>query len=484
MPFILCEYGHAMGNGPGGLSEYQALFEKYPRCQGGFVWEWIDHGLIAKTPEGREFYAYGGDFGEVVHDGNFVADGLVFPDRTPSPGLLELKKVVEPVRIEIDVETGIRVTNLFDFRDLSHLAFRWRLEEEGEEVAEGPLRVPGAAAGESVVVSLPEFSVGLRETWLTVQAVLASDESWAAAGHVVAWAQLCVADGGKAGDWPAPAGDAVSWTGREEIAMGDALFDAATGRLVKLGPLAVEGPQLDVWRAPIDNERSFSRAPLEDAWRALGLDRMVHRVDGIADEGAGLVVRTRVAPAATGAGLLTTYRWSLRGTKLALTVEVQPVGPWAGVLPRLGLRMSVPAGLGEVEWFGLGPGEAYPDTRRAARVGRFALTVDQLQTPYVFPQENGNRSEVRWVVLSEEAGSQVLRIEGSPTFEFSARRWTSEDLDAARHTSELVPGDRIWLNLDARQHGMGSASCGPGVLPAYRLEVSALSMSLLFSTAG
>ncbi len=268
--------------------------------------------------------------------------------------------------------------------------------------------------------------------------------------------------------------------------MGEAVFDAATGRLAKLGPLVVDGPQLDVWRAPIDNERSFSGAPLEDTWRALGLDRMLHRVDDIAFEGGELVVRTRVAPAGTGLGLLTTYRWRLWGVRLALTVEVQPVGPWVGVLPRVGLRMSVPARLGRVEWFGRGPGESYPDTSRAARMGRYFSTVDQMQTPYVFPQENGSRSDVRWAVWSEndDAGSEALRIEGRPTFEFAARRWTSEDLDAARHTSELVPRDRIWLNLDARQHGVGSASCGPGVLPAYRLDVSATSMSLLFGWAG
>ena len=268
--------------------------------------------------------------------------------------------------------------------------------------------------------------------------------------------------------------------------MGEAVFDAATGRLAKLGPWVVDGPQLDVWRAPIDNERSFSLAPLEDGWRALGLDRMLHRVDGVAVEEGEMVVCTRVAPAGTGVGFLTTYRWSVRAAGLALTVEARPVGPWAGVLPRLGLRMSVPARLGCVEWYGRGPGESYPDTRRAARVGRYFLTVDQMQTPYVFPQENGNRSEVRWAVLSEDfgAGGGALRIDGLPTFDFAARRWTSEDLDAARHASELVPRDRIWLNLDARQHGVGSASCGPGVLPAYRLDVSGISMSLLFSGAG
>jgi len=187
MPFILCEYAHAMGNGPGGLWEYQELFERHPRCQGGFVWEWIDHGLRARTADGREFFAYGGDFGEPLHDGNFVADGLLFPDRTPSPGLAELKKVVEPVRIAAAPGGGIQVANLHTFRDLSHLAFHWTLEAEGTPVATGRLDLPPVPPGERTTVPLPPLPATHTETWLTVRALLAADHPWAPAGHEIAW---------------------------------------------------------------------------------------------------------------------------------------------------------------------------------------------------------------------------------------------------------------------------------------------------------
>ena len=190
MPFILCEYAHAMGNGPGGLWEYQDLFERHPRCHGGFVWEWIDHGLSAHTPDGREFYAYGGDFDEPLHDGNFVADGLLFPDRTPSPGLHELKKVVEPVRIAPDPDGGIRVANLYEVRDLSHLAFEWALEQEGVTVATGRLKVPAMGPGATATVPLPDLPQITAETWLTVRAVLATNHPWAVAGHEIAWGQV------------------------------------------------------------------------------------------------------------------------------------------------------------------------------------------------------------------------------------------------------------------------------------------------------
>ncbi|MCF3964344.1 beta-galactosidase small subunit [Streptomyces fuscigenes] len=265
--------------------------------------------------------------------------------------------------------------------------------------------------------------------------------------------------------------------------LGPALFDAASGRLVELGGLPVEGPRLDLWRAPTDNDRG-SDEPEADRWRAAGLHRLHHRTDAVDHGGAGdpgtLLVRTRVAPPARGFGLFADYHWHAEGDgSLRLRVDVEPDGVWPCTLPRLGLRMAVPGALGSAEWFGGGPGEAYADSRQAARVGRFADDVDALQTPYVLPQENGNRVDARWLALTAPDGSG-LRVEGVPVFDFAARRWTSEELDAAAHTTDLVPGELIHLNLDLAQHGLGSASCGPGVLPRHRLHAGRATFSLVF----
>ena len=202
-------------------------------------------------------------------------------------------------------------------------------------------------------------------------------------------------------------------------------------------------------------------------WRELGLDRLTHRVVEQRWDADGLTLRTRVAPAATDLGMLTTYRWTAEGDALVLTVDVVPEGPWTDPIPRLGLRMALPAGIDAVEWFGGGPGEAYADSARSAVVGRYRSSVDALQTPYLRPQENGNRTGVRWAELHGPAGG--VRIEGKPTVELTVRRWTSEDLDRAAHTIDLVPRDRVYVNLDLAQTGLGSASCGPGVLPVYEL---------------
>ncbi len=460
LPFILCEYAHAMGNGPGGLAEYQELFETYPRCQGGLVWEWIDHGIRQRTPDGRDYFAYGGDFGEPLHDGNFVCDGLLLPDRTPSPGLLELKAVFAPVAIAFG-DGGLTITNLRDHVDTSDLRFRWAREVDGVSVDDGELLVEPIPARESTTVPMPAFGPADRESWLTVRGLLAKDTEWAPAGHEIAAAQTQLSAN--------PHMDVRGAAPPRE------LFAPGTGWLARLGELAVDGPRLDLWRAPIDNDRGEFEHPAV-AWRALGLDRLIHRVIDRSSSDEAFTVRTRVAPAATDLAMLATYSWRAEGDALVLTVSVEPQGEWQAPLPRLGLRMTLPQSIADVEWFGCGPDESYADSTRAALVGRYRRTVDQLQTPYVYPQENGNRRLVRWAELRGPEGG--VRIEGMPTFDLTVRRWTTEDLDAAQHTTDLVDRGRVYVNLDHAQHGIGSASCGPGVLPRHALHAMPASWSV------
>jgi beta-galactosidase len=487
-PFLLCEYGHAMGNGPGGLTEYRELFERHERCQGGFIWEWIDHGIARETTDrtGRtgQYFAYGGDFGEDVHDGHFVTDGLLFPDRTPSPGLREYAKVIEPVRIEAGAADTIAVRSTYDVVDTSHLTYDWVLERDGEQVAGGKLEVPVLAPGSRVNVPVPDAAktTGDGEWWLTVRATWAADAPWAAAGHEVGWGQLRRDAANLALKATASPVPAQHDNGEYRLGMG--VFDR-DGRLTELDGLAITGPVLDVWRAPTDNDDGaefFTGAPsLATRWRALGLHRMRHRVDEVAAGDDGLLIRTRVAPAATDLGLVTTYHWTVRDDGLLLTVDVRPEGDWPCPLPRLGLRLALPAELDRVTWFGAGPGEAYRDSRQAARIGRYTSTVDELQTPYVYPQENGNRTDVRWVRLTDSSGAGLRAVAEESTLDFTARRWTSEQLDAARHTTDLVPGDRIWVTLDHAHHGLGSASCGPRTLPQHTLTAVPATFSVLLS---
>ena len=463
IPFVQCEYAHAMGNGPGGLLEYQQLFEAYPRNIGGFVWEWIDHGIRQTTADGREYFAYGGDFGEPLHDGNFITDGLVFPDRTPSPGLLELKAVVAPIGLVVGSDT-VEITNKHAFADLPHVRFEWSVDSETGEIGSGELSVPPIAAGARADVALPDLpDNGSGEVWLTVRAVLAADEPWALAGH-----ELCAAQR-----------QLASREVQVDTAVLPDWFDRG-GRLVALGTVPVVGPVLDLWRATTDNDRGEHGVPLAPRWHGLGLDRVVHSTRSVEREGDDLVVTVRSAPAATDLGLLSTFRWTGIRDGLRLRWNVVPQGPWDMPLPRLGLRLELRAVYTDVTWFGLGPGEAYSDSTQAVRVGRYTRSIEELQTPYVFPQENGNRRAVRWAELGGPDG-YGLRIDSPGTFDLTVRRWTSEDLAAARHTTDLVARQAVYLNLDVAQNGLGTASCGPGVLPQYELFARPAELDLIFT---
>ncbi|GAA1957785.1 glycoside hydrolase family 2 TIM barrel-domain containing protein [Catenulispora subtropica] len=497
LPAVLCEYGHAMGTGPGGLSEYQQIIEAHPRLAGGFIWEWIDHGIarLSGRAESEFFYAYGGDFGEEVHDGNFVADGLLFPDRTPSPGLIEFKKVIEPVRIHIDpTARQISVHNLHHVRDTSYLAFQWSVEDGGEAVGSGGLTVPATAPGERTAVGWPaDLTAALdaarkegsgQEVWLTLTAVLAADETWASAGHEIAWSQGLVA----ASAAPAAFTRAPAITRDRDIAVGRSRFDARSGQLIRLGDLDLDGPRLDVWRAPIDNDllNAFGE-PQVSAWLAAGLHRMRHDVLGVEPDASGVTVTARLAAAGSSSGLDVVYRWSAGvgpeagRNRLRLETTVTPDGAWPAPLPRLGISLSLPGDDADVEWFGLGPGEAYRDARAGARVGRHRSTVTAMQTPYVRPQENGNRHLVRHARITTPDGS--LCITGDPVIDLTVRPWSTAALTAAAHPYELVRDGRLHLHLDHAHHGLGSAACGPGPSAPHVLAAVPTVFSVEFSTS-
>ncbi|MGW8564912.1 glycoside hydrolase family 2 TIM barrel-domain containing protein [Isoptericola sp. NPDC055881] len=506
-PFILCEYVHAMGNGPGLISEYEDLVDTYPRLHGGFVWEWRDHGIRTATPDGTEFFAYGGDFGEVVHDGNFVMDGMVLSDSTPTPGLHEFKAVVAPIRLRLaptrSGEVGLEVTNRQHSADTSGVRFVWRAERDGITVADGEVKVTddgrplAPEARVSVPVDLPHLdpvdpATGESrfgpETWLTVEAVLGSQTAWAPAGHVVSTAQLEL--GG------APARDQVVFGGLRPRAvdgsatparaghrrLGPAVFDGAT--LVELAGRPVTAPELTLWRAPIDNDKRQLRS-----WLDAGLDRLVGRVERAEDvDGADGAVLTRTRYAAANSKLavwLDTLWRPIDEHTVAVQLDIVPSRGWDLVWPRTGVHLGVPAAVDHATWFGTGPLESYADSRRAALVGRFAADVDDLAMSYARPQENGHRSDVRWLELA--AGDEPwLRIEAVRDAQrrlpgFTLARHSAEELTAATHPHELPPVRGHHLYLDAAQHGLGSAACGPDVLPDFTLRPEARTLTFLIS---
>ncbi|ROP34619.1 glycoside hydrolase family 2 TIM barrel-domain containing protein [Pseudokineococcus lusitanus] len=514
-PFVMCEYVHAMGNGPGAVAEYDALSWRYPRVHGGFVWEWRDHGLAHRTADGTPFFAYGGDFGEPLHDGNFVTDGLVLSDGTPSPGLAEWAAVVAAVRLDVLAdgdERVLAVTNRRHSGATDDLTFAWRLERDGVAVAAGDLAVPPVAPGDDAVVALPDVAAAAgptpagSEDHLTVEAALAAPTAWAGAGHVLSRTQVDLTPPRAAAPTtPAAAPVVVAGDGRT-ARVGDAVLDLVTGRLTAVGDLRVDGPVLDLFRAPTDNDRGRAPHGYEDVgpaeshgegtdhpssaerWAAAGLDRLEHRLRAVEVTDDAVVVRVRAAVAASDVGVDVTYRWTAAADGAAsLAVGVVPTGAWTGTWPRVGVRLDLPGSVGTASWFGTGPAESYADSSHAAVVGRFESAVDDLVVAYSRPQESGHRPDLRELRLTGPDGGLHVTADadrpGERRVGFTARRWTPQELAAAAHDHELPPSDRVVLHLDAAQHGLGSRACGPDVLPQHALRPSARTFRVTFRPA-
>ena len=498
-PLIMCEYSHAMGNSNGSLADYWEAFEKYPALQGGYIWEWVDHGIRQSAPDGTTYWAYGGDFDDVPNDANFCTDGIVWPDRTPHPALNEFKYLAQPVRVEaVNLKQGrVRIVNKQDFVGLDWLRGEWELADEGVVIAKGKLAALDAAPGEAMDVMLDEALPWLSgkekaggECFLTFRFFQRRATLWAPAGYEVGWSQLAApvktqaaAKARRGGDKERGNVEVAERAGQIVLRAGgvEAVFERESGMLAGFGRqgrnVLLRGPQLNVWRAATDNDGIKLMEQPEwkvlPRWLALGLPDLRHRLDAIrlveGEDGTPVV---EVVTSATGRKQWSDFthvqRFSLLpGGALSVDNEVR-LGDGVSDVPRIGLNLVLPAALESLTWFGRGPWENYSDRKASTLVGRYQSTVTEQYVPYVMPQENGHKTDVRWLTLTDGKGHGV-RVSGAPTIEFSASHFTAGDLFQARHTYELAPRPEVHLNLDMAQRGLGTASCGPDTLPQYCL---------------
>lgn len=485
-PHIMCEYAHAMGNGPGGLLEYWEAFYAHPRLQGGFVWEWIDHGIPKVNENGEAYFAYGGDFGDEPNDGNFVIDGLIFPDRRPSPGLLEYKKVIEPVKVyAVDLEAGeVEIENRYDFISLGHLQASWSITADGLPACSGSIALPNIHGGGrqrvAIPYKLPDILASGTDYWLNLRFVLTQDTLWAKQGHEIAWAQFELPQ--KAPAQPISSSSMPPLTCQES---GNALIISGSEFSLRFCrvygvleewtfqgvPLLKAGPRLNFWHAPTDNDRN-----IRHAWMGAGLNAMTQRLDAFSWSQPAkeqIVVKTalRLAPPVFSWGFDCVLTYHIFGSgDVILKVSGTPQGNnLPELLPRIGLKLALPEKMAQVTWYGRGPGESYPDSKTANPFGVYTKSVSDLHTDYVYPQENGNRTDTRWVAVTALDGIGLLAA-GMPQLDFSASWYTDADLEAALHTCDLKRRDFVTFNLDYRHGGLGTNSCGPGPLPQYQLH--------------
>ncbi|MEI8207387.1 MAG: glycoside hydrolase family 2 TIM barrel-domain containing protein, partial [Kiritimatiellales bacterium] len=489
-PFIACEFSHAMSNACGSLDKYWRFFEEHDRFQGGFVWDWIDQGILKKDKSGREYWAYGGDFGEPVHDANFCCTGVLNADRTPKASLKEYKRMIQPVEVlAVDLKRGLyKVQNKQYFTTLRDYKGTWELLVDGRVAQRGTLPVLKTLPGQTdkVTVKLNKATmIASGEKVLQFRFLTRKALPWAPAGHEVAWTEFVLSalkNNSRVLKTIAPVSEKKTGSTRRlcggdtELVLNET--SVAVTQLKNLGKTVfLSAPVLHAWRAPTDNDGVLGWTGQQGkpigGWYRLGLDRIERKSAEIKKYTAGkglirLGLEERYATPDNAQAFRVIQTWLLNGhgeTGLELDIEVD-----AGItdLPRLGLQFRLPASFQDVEWYGRGPHESYPDRKQGARLGLHGGTIREQWFPYVVPQECGNKTDVRYLSLSGQVGGKI-KIEAQSPFQFSVSRYSDQVVMKAMHLNELKEESCVYLNLDLFQRGLGNEACGPAVCSEYKL---------------
>ena len=493
-PHIHCEYCHAMGNGPGNLKDYQDLVYAHDKLQGGFVWEWFDHGIESFTESGEKYYRYGGDFGDDPSNKDFCIDGLIMPDRTPSPGLYEYKKVIEPITTTaVDIQKGIiNLLSRYDFANLDRFNLVYKVMEDDVILQTGFMSVPSIEARANKDITLPyDLSVIKVKPgahyYVNISYQLREDTSYASSGHELATAQFELPLY-KEGIVVRPEGilnvEKEHTTLHVKGANFSLDFNLVNGNLMNIVrdgmQVLSKGPRLTLWRAPISNDMEII-----DKLKKVYFLHLEHEVVMNIDyhmEGNILKVEVDTINSTTNSAwhFKTKYVYTVCPSgDILIDVEGTPSGRVdlaPDMLPRIGVSMHLDKSMEHVRYFGMGPGENYADSKEAAQMGLYANTVDGLFTNYVIPQENGNHMGCKWVSMTNDRGMGLLAsTEGD--FNFSASWYEDKDLDDAKHTCDLVKRDYIVFNVDYKQNALGTNSCGQWQLDKYRAKFEDFKLS-------
>lgn len=477
-PRIICEYAHAMGNGPGGLTEYQHVFDRHDCIQGHYVWEWCDHGIQAADAGGNTYYAYGGDFGDYPNNYNFCLDGLIYSDQTPGPGLREYKQVIAPVKLRWQ-NGELHVENRFWFTTLDDYTLLVEVRAEGETLYSQPLHITGLGPNSARSMPLDLPAPDERETFLTVRISKNSRTRYSEAGHEIAVYQFPL----KARtDHATPFINAnatpllleedrlsCSVTGHNFRAR----FSKVTGKLCSWQVNGEENltrePKINFFKPMIDNHKQ----EYEGLWQPNHLQIMQEHLRGFEveqqDDAVIITTRTLIAPPVFDFGMRCTYRWRIAADgQINVELSGERYGDYPHIIPCIGFTLGINGEFDQVSYYGRGPGENYPDSQQASTIDLWHTTVDEMFENYPFPQNNGNRQQVRWATLANRRGSGLLVVPEQPVH-FSAWHYTAENIHAAQHCNELRRCDDITLNLDHQLLGLGSNSWGSEVLDTWRV---------------
>ncbi|EGA68189.1 cryptic beta-D-galactosidase subunit alpha [Vibrio sinaloensis DSM 21326] len=489
-PRIICEYAHAMGNGPGGLTEYQNVFYQHDHIQGHYVWEWCDHGILARNEQGESFYKFGGDYGDYPNNYNFCMDGLVYPDQTPGPGLKEYKQVIAPVKIRAtDAYMGkFIVENKLWFSDLNDYTITADIRAEGETLRSVQFKVEDLAANSQrdIEIAIPELDQ--REVFINFTVRKDTRTLYSAANHEIAVYQYQLKE--STAIEPSFINQNATPLNVEESRLNYLIsgnnfafnFSKVNGKLtswvVNGEELIKSAPKLNFFKPMIDNHKQEH----EGLWQPAHLQIMQEHlrslnVEQIADK-IEITTTSIIAPPVFDFGMRCQYRYQINAEgQLNLELSGERYGDYPHVIPVIGLDLGINGDFDQVKYYGRGPEENYLDSKQANLIDVYQSTVADMFENYPFPQNNGNRQNVRWAALTNRNGTGLL-VKPQEEINLSAWFYTNQNLHQAQHTIELEKSGYITLNLDHKLMGLGSNSWGSEVLDSYRVYMDAFRYGL------
>ncbi|MDF7824796.1 glycoside hydrolase family 2 TIM barrel-domain containing protein [Pontiellaceae bacterium B12227] len=479
-PIVMCEYAHAMGNSLGNMTDYWDLIRSKPNLMGGYIWDWIDQGVLTTNEQGQAFFAYGGDYGDKPNSGNFCMNGVINSDRTPGPKTWECKYVFQPVVFSAaDLKAGtVTVHNRHNFTNLDQYQLRWTLAEEGVVVQQGTLDALNLPAGGTQIIQVPFQPLETeKEVWLRLSVHETTAKPWCDAGFEIAKEQFLVKGRDGSPSRPQSGAKLTAKDAKKAITLKgkgfSAKIDKATGELASYkvgGEEWIKSPLRPVfWRPQTDNDKKGAKThKLMKYWMELEGKLKTDSVELQQVESTASTVVVKKSAEKTD--LAITYTFSGNGDiQVAMDLNADASLP---AMPRLGFSMGVSGGFEQTRYFGKGPWENYCDRNAGAEVGLYEKATADMHYEYAMPQENGLRTETRWVELGGKAGT--LRVDGDEPFSFSLWPWSAENLTAAMHPYDLVDQGFYTLNIDHKHMGIGGTdSWSIKALPLEHYQVPA-----------
>ena len=496
-PHVMCEYGHAMGNGPGGLKAYQDMYRKYKRLQGGFLWEWYDHGIYTEEKD-KKYYKYGGNYGDFPTNGNFCIDGILMPDRTPSPGMEEYKQIIAPVEITA-VEGSmnkLQIRNYYDFLNLDTTTLYWEVKAEDQTIQDGIVEGLSVAPHEGKIITLPITAFELQENtdyYLNLTVCQKEERNYAPAGYEIKKVQIPMQirkDGFSvretADKLQVTEGQGVLTVENSRVT---AIFSTVFGKLISFGKdgkeYLTEGPRMNVYRATIDNDMYKK----EDWMNKYFIQKPVEETEYVSclkeDDKVIVQIGTFFSCYNQSWGFECDYTYTVYSCG-QMKVEIQGKAVQRGklepaFLPRIGVIMKGNKNFQKAMWYGMGPGESYVDSKAASIMGIYENTVDGMMTDYVFPQENGHHEQVKWFRIGDGKDGLLCKMEEK--LGLNLANYTDESLEKAQHPFEIEKADDVIIHLDYRQSGLGSNSCGEEQLEENKVKLQDFAMAFTVQAA-